>query len=79
MMIMLTSVRPVKYRFVSVGVHSGWWCVSSGSRHPVQDLEPRHVSNISPGSERLHKDDGTECFDPQPVQEDCQGDPDRES
>ena len=77
--IMLTSVRPVKYEFVCVGVYSGWWCVSSGSRHPVPDLEPGHVSNISSGSERLDQNDGTECLDPQPVQEDCQGDPNRES
>lgn len=59
----------------TVGDYSGWRGVVSGSRHSVQDLEPRHVSTISPGPERLNQDDGTEGFDLQPCQEDFQGDP----
>ncbi len=64
-----------KYNSAALGDYSGWRYVVSGSRHPVQDLEPRHVSSISPRPERFNQDDGTECFDPQPGQEDRQRDP----
>lgn len=69
----------MKCHSLNVGDYSGWRRVVSWSRHSVQDLEPCHVSSISPGPERLNQDDCTECFDPQPGQEDCQRNPNRES
>lgn len=75
----LTSTHLLKYYPVNVGDYPGWWCSIGGSRHPVQDLESCHVGGVCPGPEHLNQNDGTECFDPQPGQENSQRDPDGES
>lgn len=66
----------VHYSCISPGDYSRWRRVVSRSRHPVQDLESCHISGIGPGLECLNQNGGTKCFDPEPGQEDCQGDPD---
>lgn len=63
----------------SVGDCSGWRGVVSGSRHPIQDLEPGHVSGVCPGPERVDQNDGTERFDSHLSQKVCQRDSDRQA